>query len=333
MQAVRRQWFRVVIMVLIGALTAFCICLWPHERLLLERATRAQPEGPTEKWPDDWHQAPMITFRDQITGKTRHVRFSRRPEGTHTRLIYSPDGQWGLSWDGGGPEPGQHVVAMELQTGRTLSWPNLGQTYHHGNYWMPDSHHWLQYSTMPDGYLTMYDVTNPKEAIHLPFPDYQKSKWLETGHDFTRQNHILIHNERDDHGTPWDSLTIRDYRLLPSVRLVHTWHALSPTSQEFEEVAVSPDGDRIAVFCNDTYISPLLAWLHRWLPRVPATPQQRLSLWVMRIDGTNPREIGHIPATAPDPNGQPDVSDLLWFPSGKHLSFEYKDKLYTVPAE
>jgi hypothetical protein len=331
----RRRWpWIVLVLALIGALTALCVRLWPHERLLLKEATKAPPEEPMTEWPDDWHQVPTIIFRDRLTGKKRRVRFSHYPLGTHQRVIYSNDHQWALGWDGGGPEPGEQVVAMELQTGRTLSWPNLGQSYHYNNYWMSDSRHWLQYTTMPDGYLTLYSVTNPKEAIRLPFPDYQKARWLEVGHSLTSQNHLLIYNQRDDRGTPWVSLDIRDYRLLPSVFLTCTWHARSPTGQEIEDVDISPNGDRIAMFCNETYVSPLLALLHRWLPRVPATPKPCLGLWVTRLDGSDAHEIGHVPGPAYDEaTGQTILYLVHWLPGGKQIGFMYKDVAYTVPAE
>lgn len=66
------------------------------------------------------------------------------------------------------------------------------------------------------------------------------------------------------------------------------------------------------------------------------------SLWVSDLDGHNRHEVGRIEA-ASDPDREehtdtgffvPDtqIERLNWLPSGKSLSFEYQNALYTVPG-
>jgi hypothetical protein len=86
-----------------------------------------------------WRKPPVISFHDLKTGKTRHVAFIHWPMGTHTQVFCATDGRWALCLDADGPEPRRNVIGMDLQTGRTLSWPNLGDPYHLPNLWLSDS--------------------------------------------------------------------------------------------------------------------------------------------------------------------------------------------------
>jgi hypothetical protein len=341
-----RRWGWGMVVALIGAIVALCVRLWPTERLLLDRATRiaSVDELDFRGWVSDQTTFSTIArdglvFHDLTTRRSRHMPVKYWPKGTHTNTLLSPDGQWLLSYDSGGGDP--TIVGTEVQTGHTFSWPNLGDVYHLQNCWLSDSRHWLQYATLDDGYFTVYSVDQPHMATRLDFPDWKLHDWRYTDYCLTSKNYLLLYDnlpgdsEVRPSGDPFDgtSITVCEYRLLPSTLLLHTYHVSSPNGQKMQSAVFSPSGDRIAILCDDTYVPPLLVWLHKWLPQIPATSQQRLSLWITRSDGSQPQEIGYIAIPKPDPNGSADIADLEWLPSGKRLSFIYEDSVYTVPTD
>jgi len=95
-------------------------------------------------------------------------------------------------------------------------------------------------------------------------------------------------------------------------------------------VVAEPSGQNSTILYDLRFetIPPLMGWLHRILPRIPATPRITEGLWVSRVDGTGMREIGHV-------SGANDrcLEDIEWLPDGKHISFVYRGMLYTVPTE
>jgi hypothetical protein len=354
--------------------TAACVIIWPHERLLLQKARRID----IVKLPDDYpklcewisdHEiaeawAPLgantaklvvsdtanVVVSDLNTGKRRTftAKLLKPAEGGGRDvpiITPSPGGRWALCWD----EYLDHIVdkakvaAVDLRTGRTLTWPSRGDCYFTDNLWMADGVRWLQFTTINDGYVTLYSTADPGLAIRLSFPHadtmaWRHIGWRHIGRTMTHQNHLLIVTYNFASGDTPCRLDICDYRLLPSLQLSHTFHVAPSVAQladtGCEAVVVSPAGDRIAWIYSQAYVSPLFALLHRWVPRIPNKPQHRNCLYVSHLDGSHFTEIGHI--DAPPPPGTEDDADILdlnWLPSGKGLSFVYHDALYIVPVE
>jgi hypothetical protein len=189
-----------------------------------------------------------------------------------------------------------------------LSWPNLGDPYHLPNYWLSDSRRWLQFSTLEEGYFSVYSVDAPKKVVRLDFPDAGEANWRSHGHYLTNKDHLLIYNDPGISGAAWTKLDIREYRLFPSMALLSKRHFYPPAGQRIHEVSFSPSGDRIA-------------WIAEEL-------QGRSALWGSNIDGSRRVEIGYM-AEAGWGRGE----RLLWLPGGKRLSFVYNDNLYTVPVD
>jgi hypothetical protein len=124
-------------------------------------------------------------------------------------------------------------------------------------------------------------------------------------------------------------LTVREYCLLPTTALLRVLHPAAPAGLETEATALSPSGDRLAWACTQSYVSPFNLLLHRFLPQVSIVPQQRFSLWISRVDGSQLHELGYVAAH----DNQVVISQLLWLPSGKKLGFTYNDTFYTIPAD
>ncbi len=84
-------------------------------------------------------------------------------------------------------------------------------------------------------------------------------------------------------------------------------------------------------------ISPLYKALHRLLPSWKAPSAPRESLWVSRNDATDMHELGSVEIESGRSDIEvrhPDALEAIdWLPDEKHLSFVYKNMLYTVPIE
>jgi hypothetical protein len=309
------------LLVALGVVECLSVAGGAQEPLLLQRATRiASVKGP-DVYSDycvwlsdhdvisvdyrqlDWHKPPVIAFHDLTTGKTHKVPFVRWPVSTHTEVVCSGDGRWALCLDTDGPEPHTNVIGMDLQTGRTLEWPSLGDPYHLPNHWLSDSRRWLQFPTLEKGYFNVYSVDAPTKVDRLDFPDAPDANWRTHGHFLTNRDHLIIYNDPGIRREPWTKLDIREYRLFPSITLLSKHHFYPPAGQQIEAVSFSPAGDRFAWIVGE-------------------------QLWVSKLDGTDRVEIGRLPA-----EGWGKGQSLIWLPDGKRLSFVYNDSLYTVPVD
>ena len=77
--------------------------------------------------------------------------------------------------------------------------------------------------------------------------------------------------------------------------------------------------------------SSIWKFLSRWIPALRPTPHPIVELRTSCLDGSDVHEIGHL--DAPKTREDPRPEHLQWLPDGKQLSFIYKDRLYTVPAD
>jgi hypothetical protein len=334
----------------IGAALVFLLLApwvwWPEERLLLPRAIRIADAADFDgwasskeylqlswPWPINAANLPTITRCNVHTGRTHSYPVTKAVRDSHSRILPSPDGRWALCWNGNG-STGDGVTAMNLRTGRSLTWPAAGDTYHYENLWMADSRRWVQATTLPDGYVTLFSLDRPAERVRLSLSSPGALKWKECA--MTTQDRLLVYGEADETGasdpaqSPRSGWVIREYRLLPHVVRLRTLYVRPPAGQETAMPGFSPSGERIAWSCFEPTAPSRTAWLHRLFPWVPASPQARLSLWITRLDGSQAREIGHINVT---PEEQSPGLLPRWLPDGRHLSFVYNDVLYTLPAD
>lgn len=120
---------------------------------------------------------------------------------------------------------------------------------------------------------------------------------------------------------------------------VHTYSPAVPAGAGIGYIVVSPQGDRIfwGALCG-AKASPLVARIHRWLKFVPAGDSVIERGWVSRLDGSGMKEIGFyaLPAAALSPSSSAQVAWInnpKWTPDGKRISFVYRDRIMTIPAD
>ncbi len=67
-------------------------------------------------------------------------------------------------------------------------------------------------------------------------------------------------------------------------------------------------------------------------PHTETESDEKLGIWVSRLDGSAMREIGYVRVAAPADGSCPDdITYLQWLPDGKRLSFLYRGALWIVP--
>ena len=83
--------------------------------------------------------------------------------------------------------------------------------------------------------------------------------------------------------------------------------------------------------------------LHRFWPRVNVTPTPVEMIWVTRLDGSHPHELGYQPLKAQDADGTIDyatagwVDDVHWLPGDRQISFMMRfkapEEIYSISAD
>ena len=173
-------------------------------------------------------------------------------------------------------------------------------------------------------------LAEPASCVGLGQP--LRSAWSWSGLFDKRRGHLLAAARWSD---PYHAVSLRSAQ-----RLLFQRQITLPSGAEYQAMAVSRQGDRIAWQLGFTDKPAVPRWLCRLLPFLKRPESRRISLWVSRLDGSGMREVGSTPVESDLP-GPPFVGELRWLPSGKTLSFVtqgYEDskwtvRLYTVPAE
>lgn len=101
----------------------------------------------------------------------------------------------------------------------------------------------------------------------------------------------------------------------------------------------SPQQDTILYYLKIDHVHPVLAFLHRILPKISEASVETESLWVSKTDGSGFHEIGHIVVSLSQ--GQHEVAGandhefyrVEWLPGGKQVAFVYDRTLYVVPVK
>jgi hypothetical protein len=102
-----------------------------------------------------------------------------------------------------------------------------------------------------------------------------------------------------------------------------------PQGTKVEEAVQSEDRVRIAWLVVGTHTSLFSRWVHRLVPQYAAS-RATAELWLSRSDGRAMHELGYIPLKG-DSDEAEKPHDLVWLPSGRAISFLYKDALWTLP--
>ena len=101
-----------------------------------------------------------------------------------------------------------------------------------------------------------------------------------------------------------------------------------PFTPRYSDLSTSLDHRHILYHLTYEQSSPLLRWLHRLIPRIPAPVEKRDALWVSNLDGSDLQEIGHRVST--DQNA---MQELEWLTDNRQVCWHAEDGLYVVSAE
>lgn len=132
--------------------------------------------------------------------------------------------------------------------------------------------------------------------------------------------------------------TLVELSLEGKPKVVRTYSPVAPPSTGIGMIALSPAGDRLfwGALCAKVP-TPLESRLHRFLRFVPGEATVVERGWVSRLDGSGMKEIGYyeIPGSPSSPNYnlQPWILEPRWTPDGRRISFVFKDRIMTIPAD
>ncbi len=361
MQIGRRQWRWTIVVVLLASTVLLWLVL-PHDRLLLEHATklvstkgwyRQTPRNRVKQtgnqsfvevyWLSDSTLLYQLAGNDHKTNGGDYclwdlktdiqkplpalTRCILRTRGPNWPLQISPDGQW-ICLSGAG------MMTCRLDGARVRISANSGNAV-----WLPDSQHLLVNTWNANSYFCVRrSVIRSEHDVEMPMPKRQTAPnpAENLGKVTPDGRMILLWVPNNDPSTR--QLIAACYELQPVFRKIWTKTLTWPAHSRVEEYALSPQGDRIASLIAVESNSPLLQVMHRLLPQIHVNPSYRFELWVSRIDRMQRRKIGVVPFDAAayqqlDDLFEGELDQIQWLPSGKKLSFVYKDDLYTVPSD
>lgn len=252
----------------------------------------------------------------------------------------SPDGCWYVCssrWD--------ECLLAEVNGSRHYLYPSVDSSAYRSLHWMPDGHHWLEnYVNGETLQLVLHDTENPKFSRSL-LPQDARAKEL-----FGALKAILSPQEAisvvdpnpDTDGFSDPPLQAKTPKVLTVTRISldapataqAQYHVTVPGGTAQYKLALSPRGDRIAWQVTTLRSDTARNWLHRFLPFIQPNSRRQIEVWVSALDGSELHEVGSIEEKPNDSEQDaPVFHSLQWLPGGKSLSFEYRDVLYTVPAD
>lgn len=327
---------------------AFLVCLalfllvWalkPRERMLLEIATRVvgRKEFALHCWRNNqeivlldggnpYYEATLLNVstrqRTKLTDLDKRLKFN-----IDRFISSSPDGKWLLC----SPFDGEWDVNIVTLDGAQAHTWSVG-----GNlelYWIPGTSHWIR--LIGDGYgpyrtlkeIEVCDVNHPSEKQRLPVTPTVRLDSNLLGATVTPDRLFLLLSLPDGQQSSDLRLEIVECRIEPSrIVPVHTYHpGRFSRSRELVEIAIAPQGDRMAVVYKTQTATPWWAFLKRLFPSLSVEPKEKWWLTLSRLDGTEMREIGVT---------EKGLGSLQWRPDGKALSFiYYAGDLYTIAVD
>lgn len=301
-------------------------CLWASDQELLvfvkdtKKAARALSLNPMTGV-----QTPLTALTDTFPGVKQKVLGSWN---------LSPDGKWvaatANAFDGSGwPGPTQEITSVDGQ--HQFSWAALEYT-NNGTppkaqarlVWLPDSRRWLKSESTGEVRMNSLDAPD-RGGIPLALP---AGIYALIG---VTPDYRLIAS--DTLGNVSKPITLYEIGLYPNPTPGRKFTVMMPDGAEIRDIALSPQGDRLAWSLFSKRVPPMRAFLAKLLPSLVknATPSYGISLWTSRTDGKELRELGFQEVKPNDP-ALPEPVDLRWTPDGKRLSFRYKEALYVMSA-
>jgi hypothetical protein len=202
---------------------------------------------------------------------------------------------------------------------------------------MQDGRHWAElvrtYDSDHDKHAVLHDVMRPKESTRLPFASADAIQWHGDQHELILSPERMFielnpaeFNPEKDHSTTQIVEASLDTNPMPRAT-----HILSlPVGEKLNEVAFSPQGDRLAWFCTVQRTPSLFTWLLHRLHFSNIHTPLTTELWISRMNGRERRLIGSVDV----PLKSEDAPDnLRWLTDGRKLSFVYRNALWKVAVD
>jgi len=275
----------------------------------------------------------------------------------HTALFAKPNGKWAipLSAEDSSAASNTTLVALSDSQGGQKSTQAVFSGTVSYTFWLSDSRHWaIALNTHNGWFLEVHDRTQPKLVTLTPIQ-----------HDLRAQMNELWGNPfgngiKSQPGASNDAQLLfvpvyydtadRSFRLLivnagSTPAQAKSVTVTMPSDPSYESpfrgstvvtATASPDGKSVAWVLDfqerqKKYPTAWDNFREQWIKgQMPLDPQPYPTeeIWVSRSDGTKMHELAHLPA----PNGYRQLTNLRWTPSGRQISFVYKNNLYTMPA-
>jgi hypothetical protein len=345
----------------------FCVRLWPGDRSLLQRATRIMPlpDSSYYHWLSDqtilviqnaasnrgrYRQVKDIYVYDTKTHSRQNcsalTKLIRDTGGRTATICVCPGGQR-LLWEGLHPvlhpKPGQDPdvswAYCATINGRLLSKVQIGHFFHHSDIltdafgWLGDGQQWWEMIPLPSDHntvsvqLCIHTIGSPSRTMLLPFP---------VAHPVSAVNELQFNRERfivyDPFGQDNDQAGTDEFHLGTKIDWVR--HYVLPSLPVVDDEAdveseLSARGDKAYWLQNQLEPVPLpIRWLHRFVPSVPVEPHKVAGVFVCDLPDKHLTEVGIIDRVASDYDMPFD--QFTWTPDEHHLSFVYKNALYSV---
>ncbi len=235
----------------------------------------------------------------------------------------SPDAKWLLakSNEYQGPEA---WVATTLDGTRQVQRP-----YHKGEWrdeyvsavWRPDSRSWIQAEEDYDSKTHVFINSLSSPIVPERVEDFMLNGRIVVGFPVADRVLALYHRTGDGGGVGFVNFGGSVASAPCSIYYEHI-----PPNMDIQEVALSPDGQRLAW---KMAVKPLPLGLQAAINSsyVRRSSPTTVGLWTSLVNCSDLYEVGTLDAR------DDHVSGLRWTPDGKRLSFIDDDTLYTVPAD
>jgi len=280
---------------------------------------------------DDWHgHADLISLpsrtRTRLAGLTKLLnRVGVTPMGAPSNFALSPDGKH-LTW-----RNLQHLGRLSY---RIATANRDGNEYRECKWLEAEPTFWIDDRHFAEAHFDMF--ANAAKVHVLDIRDANADCFYEPS---SKEAKAILH--RYYRSLPSDRVLecVPSEEAHPLIQIGHyrdgerligtsTYHVWLPKGARPVERQTSPQMTAMLYDLRFETAPPLLVWLHHFLPGIPANPVIIEGLWISWADGTEMREIGHVPGA----HGWQLVEALQWLPDGKQISFTYRNRLYVVTA-
>jgi len=226
----------------------------------------------------------------------------------------SPDGKW-LLWS----ERWGRCLLASVKGTETRTCPEDDDGCYRWVRWLPDSRRWLEFFGCNGRahHVLLHDVRRPKLAQHVPVAG-REDALCSIKCVLSLDRAVGIMGPDRDLGLSEPNARAEVFRLglLPPTPVRKVGVVSVPRGSPRSVPHLSPGGDRIA-------------W--EIVVRLPGS-LCRTEAWVCRTDGAAMRLVGSVTSVSDSDTSSPPSLRLQWLPGGRRLSFEWQDRLYTVPV-